>query len=247
MVRYVLMDIEGTTTPVTFVHDVLFPYSRERMGAFVKARGEEPEVRKALEGVRATVKQEEGRDVDDLGAVRTLLAWIAADRKHGALKALQGMIWRAGYDEGAFTSQVYPDVAPALETWKKQGLTLGIYSSGSVEAQKLLFAHTEAGDLTPLLSDYFDTAVGGKREPGSYRRILEKLEAKGEDVLFLSDVPEELTAAESAGLRAVQIVRPGTPASQGHATAADFGEVARKLAAGGSALTRKASEAGKNA
>jgi enolase-phosphatase E1 len=222
MIRYVLMDIEGTTTPITFVHEVLFPYSARHLPAFISARAQDPTVRRCLDDVAATVQQEEGRRIDDAQAVAQLLAWITQDRKHPALKTLQGLVWRHGYESGAYTAQVYPEVPGCLRAWKDRGLTLGIYSSGSVDAQILLFRHTQDGDLTSLLSQYFDTAVGPKREAASYRRIVQDLQQPAAAVLFLSDIPEELDAARAAGLATLQIVRPGTVAGTGHPTAADF-------------------------
>jgi enolase-phosphatase E1 len=140
------------------------------------------------------------------------------------------MIWAHGYAAKAFTTRMYPDVQPSLEAWKRRGLKLGIYSSGSVAAQKLLFAHTETGDLTPLLSDYFDTGVGAKREAEAYGRILEELCLPGWEVAFLSDVPEELDAARAHGIMTVQLVRPGTKAGERHPTAATFAEVDQVIA-----------------
>lgn len=228
-VRYILTDIEGTTTPITFVHDVLFPYSREHLPDFVRKHSDRPEVRSALENTKATVKSEQSRTLDDDGAVQQLLDWVAQDRKHPALKSLQGMIWRDGYESGAFTSQIYADVRPALARWKEEGLTLGIYSSGSVEAQKLLFKYSEQGDMTPLFSHYFDTEVGAKREPAAYATILARLGRQGADVLFLSDIPEELVAAAQHGIQTMQLLRPGTKPDPAQRHARDFEEVAGLL------------------
>jgi enolase-phosphatase E1 len=232
MIKYVLMDIEGTTTPITFVHDVLFPYSKAHLAAYVAAHADEPDVRSALEGTKRTAAEESGRRLNDAEAVQQLLAWIDADRKHPALKALQGMIWEDGYGTGAYTSEVYPEVRPCLERWKERGITLGIYSSGSVQAQKLLFKYTPVGDVTPLLSHYFDTGVGGKREADSYRRILAEIKVEAGAVLFLSDVPEELDAAAVSGMQTAQLLRPGTKAGGTHKRAADFGEVERLFGIG---------------
>ena len=139
--------------------------------------------------------------------VETLQGWIDQDRKHTALKALQGLVWEAGYADGDFTAPLYPDVAPALRDWHVAGHRLAVYSSGSVPAQKLLFAHTDSGDLTALFAAYFDTEVGGKREAGSYRAIGERLGSDAGDILFLSDVVEELDAAREAGMRTVLLDR----------------------------------------
>ena len=203
MARAVLLDIEGTTTDIAFVHDVLFPYARERLADFLRAHADDPEV---AEQIRA-VRREAGEDLDLSGIIETLKRWIDEDRKATPLKALQGMIWAQGYADGSLRAHVYPEVSETLRRWKDAGLDLYIYSSGSEQAQRLLFAHTEAGDLTPLFSGYFDTRIGHKREPESYRRISEAIGLPPGEILFLSDVPEELDAAHAAGLKTVQVVR----------------------------------------
>lgn len=216
LVRFVLLDIEGTTTDIHFVHKVLFPYSARRLPDFVRQHADDPLVREALQSVRETVSQEEGRALDEAGCLQTLLEWITMDRKHTALKQLQGMIWKAGFEQGDYRGHVYDDVMRALQNWKLKGIDLGIYSSGSVQAQKLLFAHSEAGDLTRYFSRYFDTQVGAKKDVESYRRIVTELALPPLEVLFLSDVEAELDAARLAGLLAKQIVREGTTPSDRH-------------------------------
>jgi enolase-phosphatase E1 len=225
MIKYILTDIEGTTTPITFVHDVLFPYSYEHLSSYVHQHRGDPVVETCLADTVETAKKEGKLLSSRDEAVAQLLAWIKEDRKHPALKTLQGLIWRAGYAKRSFQAQIYPDVKPALATWRDRGLKLGVYSSGSVEAQTLLFGHTPDGDLTPFFSHFFDTAVGGKRERHSYERILQALNQSGSEVLFLSDVPEELVAARAAGLATVQIVRPGTLPALGERHAKNFYEV----------------------
>ena len=200
MIRFILLDIEGTTTDIDFVHKVLFPYSAERLAGFVAQYADAPDVQEALQSVQATVQAEENRQLDRAGAVETLLRWIREDRKHTALKQLQGLIWKAGFEQGDYQGHVYPDVPVALENWKREGIGLGIYSSGSVQAQRLLFAHSVSGDLTPYFSHYFDTKVGGKKESQSYRNIAEQLQLVPDCILFLSDVAEELEAATKAGM-----------------------------------------------
>jgi enolase-phosphatase E1 len=195
---------------------VLFPYSAKHLAAYVAKHAGDPIVKSCLEGTG-------GASVAT--AVETLLLWIKEDRKHPALKTLQGLIWREGYESGAFTSLLYPDVKPALAAWHERGVQLGVYSSGSVEAQKLLFKYTVDGDLTPLFSHYFDTAVGAKREPEAYRKILTALEMPGAEVLFLSDIPEELDAAKAAGVSGIQLVRPGTAPTNRHRSVRDFSEI----------------------
>jgi len=203
MPQAILTDIEGTTSSISFVKDVLFPYARRALPGFVRAHGNEPSVRKWLDAVAA----ENGGMCRDEMIVEVLQGWIDQDRKHTALKALQGMIWAAGYDSADFTAHIYPDAAPALRKWHDAGLPLYVYSSGSVPAQRLFFGHSDAGDLTGLFSGWFDTEVGGKRESGSYRRIAELIDIPGGEILFLSDVVEELDAAREAGLDTVLVDR----------------------------------------
>jgi enolase-phosphatase E1 len=200
----ILTDIEGTTSSISFVKDVLFPYARARLPDFVRRHGHEPDVRRWLDAVAIDIA---ASACQDAVIVETLQGWIDEDRKHTALKALQGMVWDAGYRDGDFTAPLYPDVAPALRDWHAAGHPLAVYSSGSVPAQKLLFAHTDAGDLTPLFSGFFDTEVGGKREAGSYRAIADRLGTSPGNILFLSDVVAELDAAREAGLRTVLLDR----------------------------------------
>jgi enolase-phosphatase E1 len=215
MIRFILLDIEGTTTDIDFVHKVLFPYAAERLANYVEMHRNDPEVQAALASVKETVQQEEGQTIDDAEAIDTLLCWICDDRKHTALKTLQGLIWKSGFENGDYQGHVYPDVPEALERWKQEGIGLGIYSSGSMQAQQLLFGHSVAGDLTPYFSHYFDTKVGGKKEAQSYRTIAEQLQISPQEILFLSDVVEELDAAAEAGFQVTQLVRstqttPGT-------------------------------------
>jgi enolase-phosphatase E1 len=201
--KTILTDIEGTTSSISFVKDVLFPYARQALPGFVAARGKEPEVRRWLDQVAT----EQGGMCDDRMLVEVLQGWIDADRKHTALKALQGMIWQAGYDAGAYQAHVYADAAERLQAWHAAGHPLYVYSSGSVAAQKLFFAHSTAGDLTPLFRGFFDTEMGGKREAESYWRIVAAIDCAPQDVLFLSDVVEELDAAREAGLDTVLLDR----------------------------------------
>ena len=222
-VAAVLTDVEGTTTPIAFVKDVLFPFARERIGRFVHDHAGQSEVAAELAEVRRLAP---GADPVDV-----LRSWIDEDRKTTPLKALQGMIWAAGYAEGTLRGEVYPDVATALRRWSAAGLRLAVYSSGSVAAQKLIFTHSTSGDLAPLFSAHFDTRIGGKREPESYDRIAIALALPAPDVLFLSDVEAELDAARSAGLLTCQLVRPGdgTIASDAHEQAADFDAVSERF------------------
>jgi enolase-phosphatase E1 len=202
----VLTDIEGTTSALSFVKDVLFPYARRHIDGYLRAHAGEAPVAALLEEVR----HEMGQPSADLPAISArLIEWIDHDRKVTPLKALQGLIWEAGYTAGDFTGHVYEDTVTALRAWQAQDVRLYVYSSGSVHAQKLLFAHTEYGDLTPLFSGYFDTHSGPKAEAASYRRIAAEIGLPPQDILFLSDIEQELAAARAAGMQTCQLVREG--------------------------------------
>ena len=203
-IRAVVTDIEGTTTSVSFVYDVLFPYAREHIPAYVRTNAD------TLAGLLGDVRREAGDASLTLeGCIAALLRWMDEDRKVTPLKTLQGMVWKQGYEDGGFRGHLYPDVAPSLRRWKGQGLSLHVYSSGSVAAQKLLFGHSDAGDLTPLFSGWFDTLIGGKKEAASYTRIAAAAGMAPRELLFLSDNPEELAAARAAGLAVIGLDRPG--------------------------------------
>lgn len=193
----ILTDIEGTTSSISFVKNVLFPYARKALPAFVAAHGQQPEVRRWLDAVAVEI----GGACQDSLIVETLQGWIDQDRKHTALKALQGMIWESGYRNGDYKAHFYPEVAAVLKGWHAEGKPLYVYSSGSVPAQKQFFGFSEAGDLTGLVSGWFDTEVGGKREADSYRHIVKTIGVPAGQVVFLSDVVEELDAAREAGLQ----------------------------------------------
>ena len=195
--RVILTDIEGTTSSISFVKNALFPYARSALPRFIAAHGQSPEVRRWLD----TVATEIGGACQDSLVVETLQGWIDQDRKHTALKALQGMIWETGYRNGDYKAHFYPEVAAVLRGWHAAGLPLYVYSSGSVPAQKQFFGFSEAGDLTSLVSGWFDTEIGGKREADSYRRIVQAIGRPAAEIVFLSDVVEELDAAREAGLQ----------------------------------------------
>jgi len=199
----ILTDIEGTAGSISFVREVLFPYARRELPRFVRERGKEPEVRRWLDQVAT----EHGAMCEDAMIVETLQGWIDEDRKHTALKALQGLIWTDGYERADFTAHVYPDAVEGLRRWHAEGHPQAVYSSGSVPAQKMFFGHSDAGDLLPLFDAFFDTEVGGKREAASYARIAEELGREPGSILFLSDVVAELDAAREAGLRTVLVDR----------------------------------------
>ncbi|OBS10232.1 2,3-diketo-5-methylthio-1-phosphopentane phosphatase [Acidihalobacter prosperus] len=226
MIRAVITDIEGTTSSLAFVKDTLFPYAAQALPDFVRRHGDDPEVAALLAEAAAEAGVEQGPAVVD-----TLLGWIREDRKATPLKALQGLIWAEGYADGRLRGHVYADAARRLRAWHAAGLRLYIYSSGSVRAQQLLFAHTAFGDLTPLFDGYFDTRIGGKREAASYRGIAAALTLPPAEMLFLSDVCAELDAAREAGLQTRQLLREGVdPRPCGHPQSTDFDEVARDQA-----------------
>ena len=204
----ILTDIEGTTSSISFVKDVLFPYARNALPAFVREHGDRDDVRKWLDAVAIEYGAiDRGVALGDDALVEILQQMINEDRKHTALKALQGMIWGEGYSSADFTAHIYPDAAAALRDWHAAGYPLAVYSSGSVPAQKLFFGHTDAGDLTALFGSWFDTEVGHKRDADSYREIAHRLGRSADDIVFLSDVVEELDAARDAGMRTVLIDR----------------------------------------
>lgn len=219
----ILTDIEGTTTAIAFVKETLFPFAARALDGFLDAHGTEPEVAAILDEVRREAPGEEPR--------AALNRWMAADEKRTPLKTLQGLIWEAGYRDGRLKGHLWPDVAATLRAWHASGLRLAIFSSGSVAAQKLLFCHSEAGDLTPLFSGFFDTRVGQKREAASYAAIAKGMGLPCPEILFLSDIAEELDAAREAGMQTCQLVRAedGTKASGRHAEEADFPAVAQRF------------------
>jgi enolase-phosphatase E1 len=223
--KYILMDVEGTTTSISFVHDVLFPYSVKKLKEYVNTHFAAPSVQEALLKTQSTVREEEDLNLNREAVIEKLLEWIRIDRKHGALKKLQGLIWNEGYTKGEIKGHVYEDVPAAINKWKASGLELGIYSSGSVEAQKDLFENSIAGNLAPLFSHHFDTEVGGKREVQSYKNILEILHLNPEDVLFLSDITEELDAAAQAGMKTLQLVRGEEVKGSTHKQVKSFSEI----------------------
>jgi enolase-phosphatase E1 len=191
--KAILLDIEGTTSSIAFVADTLFPYARQRIPAYVPAHREE------LASVLGAMPPGD--------PVQTLLDWMDVDAKETALKDIQGRIWADGYAAGELKGHVYPDTPEALRRWNDAGIPVHIYSSGSIAAQKLIFGHSVAGDLTPLLSGYLDTTTGPKREADSYRTIAEALGLVPDALLFVSDIQAEIDAARAAGLQAILIDR----------------------------------------
>lgn len=221
-----LVDIEGTTSTIAFVHTVLFPYADEHLDRYVAAHRNDPEVAEAMRDAARLAGLDAG--ADDAAVLAHLHAWIAEDRKATPLKTLQGLIWAEGYERTGLRGHVYPDAAAGLRRWHDAGLKLYVYSSGSVEAQRVLFAHSDQGDLSPLFSGYFDTTTGPKREARSYAAIARAVGEEPADVLFLSDVDPELDAARTAGLQTVRLLRPAdTPpgATTVHPSASAFDEI----------------------
>jgi enolase-phosphatase E1 len=213
--KAILLDIEGTTTPIDFVHKTLFPFAKAKVRDFVATHFDEMQSEIAqlkTEYRRDFSEQLYGRDFreDSPASVASYLEFlIDVDRKSTPLKSLQGKIWQAGYESGELRSEMFADVLPAFERWKKHEKIIAIFSSGSVLAQRLIFKHSNAGDLSPFISDYFDTHTGAKREAESYRRIAGKLGFGTDEVLFVSDVPDELDAARESGMLTALIVRAG--------------------------------------
>lgn len=214
-ITHLLLDIEGTTCPVSFVAEVLFPYARQALGPFLQRHGAEPEVAALLQEVEAAWRQDPHPEAQALGKTGDLgayLEWlIDHDIKLTPLKDLQGRIWADGYGSGAITAPLFADVAEALRRWHGAGLQLAVYSSGSVPAQQLLYRHSNSGDLTGLFSHWFDTRVGAKQQPDSYRKIAEAMGVEPSGVLFISDALAELEAAHGAGMAVLLSDRPGNP------------------------------------
>ncbi|KFX13851.1 acireductone synthase [Pectobacterium betavasculorum] len=222
MIKAIVTDIEGTTSDIRFVHRVLFPYARERLADTVRQHDSDPEIAQALNALRQELGQPDAKS-DAL--ITALYQFMDEDRKSTALKLLQGIIWRAGYRNGDFQGHLYPDVATQLAAWQRQGLRLYVYSSGSVEAQQLLFGYSNAGDLRPLFSDYFDTRVGAKRETDSYRAIAQAIGLPAEQLLFLSDIRQELDAAQEAGWHTCQLIRDDADSVSRHRQVARFDQI----------------------
>ncbi|MFQ5663874.1 MAG: acireductone synthase [Terriglobia bacterium] len=240
LVQAIVLDIEGTTTSVEFVYQILFPYARARVKAYLAAHLSSAEVRADIAGLREEHAADSRRGLDlsrlgncspeaQLDSIVAYIHWLMdQERKSTPLKSLQGKIWEEGYRTGELRGQVFDDLPPALARWQGQKKDICIFSSGSVLAQKLLFAHTSAGDLTRFIREYFDTTTGAKRDPQSYRRIAAVLQRQPSEILFVSDVTAELDAARSAGLPTALCVRPGNPpqpAIHSHAVICTFDEI----------------------
>jgi enolase-phosphatase E1 len=216
----ILLDIEGTTTPIAFVTEILYPYARTHLRSYLYRHGDSPQYLALMAGFREEHAADEaagepvppwpGSEEDARPAVLAYAEWLMdRDRKSPALKELQGYIWEGGYQNGELAGQVFEDVPRTLQRWRREGMRLGIFSSGAVLAQRWLFRCSSAGDLSPLLQWYFDTHTGTKQNPESYRRIAEEVGELPPDILFVSDVVSELNAARAAGLGTILIERPG--------------------------------------
>ncbi len=214
MIKLFLFDIEGTTTDINFVHKVLFPYSYKNLEHYILHHQSLPAVMTALESVRKTVMEEENKQLGLYEVIEKLREWITKDRKHPALKEIQGHIWDVGYSKGEFKGHLYPDVKPFFAKILSTKTAIGIYSSGSVHAQKLIFGYSTDGDLTPMISYFFDTKVGGKREQSSYEKIAAEVKLAPHEIHFFSDIAEELVAAKAAGMGVTQLLRDGTKSSE---------------------------------
>ena len=223
MIKAVVTDIEGTTSSISFVKEVLFPYAARQFPAFLETHWDQPEIQAKLQAA----EQESGQRLDSPASANALFQqWITDDRKATPLKALQGMIWKTGYQNGDYTAHLYPDTAPALQAWKEKGLDLYVYSSGSIAAQKLFFSYSDAGDLTGLFSGYFDTTSGHKQETDSYRTIQQSIGLPAEQLLFLSDIEAELDAAAEAGFQTIRLDREGNQGESRHKVVMSFEEIA---------------------
>lgn len=221
MIQYILTDIEGTTTSVSFVYDTLFPYFKENVAQFLNQNYTLSEVQEQLE----LLKKEQEKELSLEESTQQFLEWTNQDIKHPILKTLQGLVWKKGYEDGQLKGHVYEDVLPTLKKWQQSGIKMGVYSSGSVAAQKLIFGKSILGDLNTFFAHNFDTKIGHKREVNSYQNIQKEIGIKSVNILFLSDVEAELDAAQEASFQTIQLVREGTMASQKHQTVSNFAEI----------------------
>lgn len=223
--RHVLLDIEGTTTAISFVYDVLFPYAAKRLPDFIAEQWQDPTVAKGCQAILADALPAEVA-LGELDAVRAVVArQMAGDVKASGLKTVQGLVWREGYESGQVKGHLYPDVAEMFKRWHAAGRQVAIYSSGSVLAQKLLFRHSVDGDLTPLLCGHYDTSIGLKRDAASYIAIARAWGCAAHDIIFATDQPAEAEAARAAGMASVVVMRPGNAPLPAHLPFAVHGDL----------------------
>ncbi|MCI0412227.1 acireductone synthase [bacterium] len=219
----ILCDIEGTTTSLSFVHNILFPLSYECLEGFVRRFWNSDQIQQEIALIRHQISKEDAGPDEVIAVLRS---WIHEDRKETALKSVQGKIWKDAFESGQIRGHVYPDVPPNFHKWNDSGTKICIFSSGSTKAQKLIFQYSEAGDLSKFVSAYFDTNTGPKKETFSYQRIASQLTLPAENILFLSDVEAELDAARAAKMLTTQVLREGvTPNLSGHPTVSSFDEI----------------------
>jgi enolase-phosphatase E1 len=235
--RAIVLDVEGTTTPIDFVYSTLFPYARRHMESYLSSHWDDDLVRAAVDDL-VVVRRSEGDNAPPIAdgsgeptvsATTAFAHWLMdGDRKTTALKTLQGLIWEEGYEAGELASTLFDDVAPAFERWSRAGIRVASYSSGSIRAQQLLYRHTTAGDLSRFVESYFDTTSGAKGDRASYERIAASLNLEPAEVVYISDVVTELDAAAAAGLRPLLAIRPGNraqPRSDEYEIVATFADV----------------------
>ncbi len=222
-IQAILTDIEGTTSSIDFVHQVLFPYSAQALPEYINKYYQEPEIGTIIAEVRQEIAQPNA-SLDQI--INTLLDWIKADKKFTSLKTLQGFIWEYGFKNHDFQGHLYEDAYRNLQQWFNQGIKLYVFSSGSEKAQKLLFGHSQYGDLTYLFQGYFDTRIGNKKQSNSYQKIAVAIETNPQNILFLSDVVAELDAAKDAGYNTMLLARKKLPeGNQHHSVVTSFDEI----------------------
>jgi len=227
MIKAIVTDIEGTTSSLSFVKDVLFPYAREHLGEYLDSHAEERAVIEQIEAIKRNSDGRLGNDATLEEVVDLLKQWIDEDRKTTSLKTLQGWVWEQGYSQGDFHGHVYQDAFNVLQQWHQQGVLLYVYSSGSVHAQRLLFGHSVFGDMTTLFSGYFDTQIGPKGDTASYQKISNRIDIAPNDILFLSDIVAELNAAQLAGMQTWHLIREDNePVNDNHRQARNFEDIA---------------------
>ncbi|MCS7213197.1 MAG: acireductone synthase [Candidatus Calescibacterium sp.] len=221
MIKAILTDIEGTTSSLEYVKEVMFPYSKAKLKNFILKHADDEPIKKILQGL----SEKFGKKIEKEEAIKIFESWIDQDMKEPLLKELQGYIWEEGFLKGELKGHIYKDAYEKLIEWKNKGLLLYVFSSGSVKAQKLFFGHTEYGDLTPLFSGFFDTKIGSKKDHNSYKKISEQIGIETSNILFLSDVEEELDSAKIAGIQTMKVERYQSEKSK-HKVVKDFYSIA---------------------